>query len=211
MDSPLLKVENLFCERDERILFSEFNFLVSEGEIVRIEGQNGSGKTTLLRIISGLSNNYEGSIFWQGVLINQVREDFFQELLYFGHQPGVKAILTPEENLQWYASVHPAIKADDIMHALERVGLSGYEDIPCYMLSAGQNRRVSLARLYLSQAKLWILDEPFTAIDKQGVAEKEQLIVKHAEQGGAVILTTHHDLGVDKAIKSINLDHRAKN
>lgn len=206
MSQALLRVDDLFCERDERVLFDGFSFELSAGEVVQIEGQNGSGKTTLLRILSGLSNHFEGDIFWKGEPMAEVRENFRQELLYFGHYAGVKAILTPEENLNWYAAMHPGIDREKIAYALEKVGLAGFEDSPCHTLSAGQNRRVSLARLYLSQATLWILDEPFTAIDKQGVAEKEALVLEHAKQGGCVILTTHHQLGVGDQIRRINLD-----
>lgn len=206
MSIPLLHVENLFCERDERILFENLNFSLQPGEVLQIEGQNGSGKTTLLRMLAGLSSHYEGEIFFRGELIAEQRDKFFSDLLYFGHQPGVKAALTPEENLRWYAAIHPAINADHIADALDKVGLRGYEDSPCHSLSAGQHRRVSLARLYLSTANLWILDEPFTAIDKKGVAAKEALILAHAEQGGSVILTTHHELGVGPAIRRLNLD-----
>lgn len=209
LSTTLLQVENLFCERDERILFEDLNFSLNLGEVIQIEGQNGSGKTTLLRILSGLSNNFEGEIYWQGEPVSDVNDEFRSELLYFGHHPGVKAILSPEENLRWYAAMHPGIDESQIFPALEKVGLRGYEDSPCHTLSAGQNRRVSLARLYLSKAKLWILDEPFTAIDKKGVAEKENLILEHASNGGSVILTTHHELGVGDKIRRLNLDELA--
>lgn len=206
MNAPLLHVENLFCERDERILFDNLNFSLNEGEVLQIEGQNGSGKTTLLRMLSGLSSHYEGEIFFRGQPVAEQRDAFFSDLLYFGHQPGVKAALTPEENLRWYAAIHPSIDAYNIAEALDKVGLRGFEDSPCHSLSAGQHRRVSLARLYLSTASLWILDEPFTAIDKKGVAEKEALILSHAEKGGSVILTTHHELGVGPSVRRLNLD-----
>ena len=209
LSEPLLNVKQLFCERDDRILFEDLNFVVTQGEVVQIEGQNGSGKTTLLRILGGLSRNFEGDIYWKGGPMGDVADDFRRSLLYFGHQPGVKAILTPEENLNWYAAMHPAIVHEQIFDALEQVGLKGYEDVPCHMLSAGQNRRVSLARLYLSHAPLWILDEPFTAIDKRGVAAKEALIARHAERGGSVILTTHHELKMGDRVRRINLDELA--
>ncbi len=209
MSTSLVQVENLFCERDERVLFEDLSFTASAGEVIQVEGQNGSGKTTLLRILSGLSNNFEGDIFWKGQPVADVRDDFFRELLYFGHHPGVKAVLTPEENLQWYAAMHPGVDGGLINGALDKVGLCGYEDSPCHTLSAGQNRRVSLARLYLSHAKLWILDEPFTAIDKKGVAEKEQLMLDHADRGGCVIFTTHHELAIGENIRRLNLDELA--
>lgn len=205
MSTPLLEAKDLFCERDERVLFEGLSFAVGAGEIVQVEGPNGSGKTTLLRILSGLSRAWEGELFWRGEPMSAVRDDYFNSLLYFGHQAGVKAVLTPEENLRWYSALHPLTDPDGISEALAEVGLYGYEDVPCHALSAGQNRRVSLARLYLSQAPLWILDEPFTAIDKLGVAKKEALIASHAERGGTVILTTHHELGIDERVRKITL------
>lgn len=208
LSQPLLRAENLFCERDDRVLFDGLSLAVEAGEIVQIEGANGSGKTTLLRILSGLSNHYEGRLYWRGEPVDEVVEQFRSELLYFGHHPGVKALLTPEENLRWYQALHPSLEFGDIGHALEQVGLRGFEDVPCHTLSAGQHRRVSLARLYLSRAPLWILDEPFTAIDKRGVAAKEALIRRHVEQGGAVILTTHQDLQTAGRVRRINLDEQ---
>ena len=206
MSTPLLEVIDLFCERDERVLFEDLNFSIHPGEVLQVEGPNGSGKTTLLRILSGLSRAYEGQLRWKGQSIDDGRDDFLESLLYFGHLPGVKATLTPEENLRWYAALHPQTDSfsERIFDALEKVGLCGYEDVPCHSLSAGQNRRVSLARLYLSHAPLWILDEPFTAIDKRGVAAKEALIEAHADKGGSVILTTHHELLI-KNLRQVSL------
>ncbi|QEW07603.1 cytochrome c biogenesis heme-transporting ATPase CcmA [Nitrincola iocasae] len=206
MADPLLQVVDLFCERDDRVLFDGLCFSVFPGEILQVEGQNGSGKTTLLRILSGLSRHYEGQILWRGEPVARQVDAFRRQLLYFGHQPGVKAILTAEENLRWYAALDPGIDLQQITPALDAVGLKGFEDIPCHMLSAGQNRRVNLARLYLSRAPLWILDEPFTAIDKKGVAAKEALLVEHAARGGTVMLTTHHELDLSRHVRRINLD-----
>jgi len=203
---PLLEAKDLFCERDERVLFEQLSFSVSAGEILQVEGRNGSGKTTLLRILAGLSSHFEGDLYWQGQSMGSVADEFRAAMLYFGHKPAVKAQLTPEENLDWYASLHPTLDRVRIFEALERVGLRGYEDVPCSSLSAGQHRRVSLARLYMSIAPLWILDEPFTAIDKKGVAAKEALISRHAEAGGTVILTTHHDLNLSGNFRKLNLD-----
>ncbi|WP_426416780.1 cytochrome c biogenesis heme-transporting ATPase CcmA [Aestuariirhabdus sp. LZHN29] len=193
---PFLEVRQLGCERDDRVLFRALDFDLSPGEILQIEGPNGSGKTTMLRALCGLSADFEGEIHWRGVAIRDDRESYFSELLYAGHSVGVKAQLTPQENLAWYCGLHVTVGDDEVNDALEKVGLYGYEDVPCHSLSAGQQRRVALARLHLARQPLWILDEPFTAIDKSGVAALEQLLVNHAERGGAIILTTHHDLAM---------------
>lgn len=203
----MLEVKNLFCERDERVLFAGLSFSIHSGELLQIEGQNGSGKTTLLRILCGLMEAFEGDIFWEGESVAEVQEEFYQALLYVGHLSGVKVALTAEENLAWMRRLDPFLNRMSIAEALDKVGLYGYEDIPCYALSAGQQRRVGLARLYLSSAPLWILDEPFTALDKKGVAEKEVLLARHVQAGGCVILTTHHNLSIpDKKVRCINLD-----
>lgn len=203
----MLTVNNLACERDNRLLFSQLNFNVQAGDILQIEGQNGSGKTSLLRILCGLSAGFEGTIQWQGRDVQEIQNDYLEAVLYIGHHTGIKSILTAEENLRWMQTLHPHLNACSLAEALRNVGLYGYEDVPCYALSAGQQRRVGLARLYLSSHPLWILDEPFTALDKQGVSEKEQLIVQHAAQGGAVILTTHHEFDLpDQKLRRINLD-----
>jgi heme exporter protein A len=206
--TPLLQTIELCCERDERRLIEKLNLSVEPAHIYQIEGPNGSGKTTLLRVLCGLSSHYEGQIRWQGELVSKVRESYLSQLLYIGHSSGVKAVLTPRENLQWHAAVKGCKNGDahqSIEYALDRVGLFGYEDVPCFTLSAGQQRRVGLARLFLSPCRLWVLDEPFTAIDKQGVAELESWISEFAGDGGSVILTTHHELKIDHRIERIRL------
>ena len=203
----MLEVKNLSCERDERTLFNGLSFTLKAGEVLQIEGQNGSGKTTLLRIICGLTEAFEGDIFWHGQNIEDEKEKFCHALLYVGHLSGVKGALTAEENLAWMTQLNPSLNRMNISEALKKVGLFGYEDVPCHTLSAGQQRRVGLARLYLSRAPLWILDEPFTALDKKGVAEKEVLIAQHVETGGSIVLTTHHNLNIpDRKVRHINLD-----
>jgi heme exporter protein A len=203
----MLTVQKVACERDDRLLFEELSFALQAGEILQIEGQNGSGKTSLLRILCGLALLTTGKLIWRDVDVTVSSSAYLRELLYVGHQAGIKATLTPEENLLWMQAVHPLLFKCTIQTALSQVGLLGFEDVPCYRLSAGQQRRVSLARLYLSEHPLWILDEPFTALDKKGVIEKENLILQHASNGGICILTTHHDFTLtDIAIRRLNLD-----
>lgn len=187
----MLAARNLTCVRDERELFSDLSFNVAAGDIVQVEGVNGAGKTSLLRILAGLSRAERGEVLWQQQSIHHQRDSYHASLLYLGHQPGVKAVLTPFENLSFY---HAGCTQEALWQALEQVDLTGYEDVAVAQLSAGQQRRVALARLWLSDAALWILDEPLTAIDKSGVAKLMALFTRHAERGGAVILTTHQDL-----------------
>jgi len=206
----MLEVKNLYCERDERVLFEHFALQINPAEVVQIIGQNGSGKTTLLRILCGLSDAYEGELLWKNQAIAEVSRDYYQSLLYVGHLSGVKGSLTAEENLQWMVQLDSSLNKCTIAEALKQVGLYGFEDVPCHSLSAGQQRRVGLARLYLSSAPLWILDEPFTALDKQGVSEKEALIAAHVAAGGTVILTTHHNLVIpNQTVRYIDLDKAA--
>ena len=203
--SAWIEARNLRCERDDRCLFHDLSFSVNQGEILQVAGPNGAGKSTLLRILIGLSAGYEGGLSWMGQDMRDARYDFLANTLYLGHQPGVKGAMTPEENLHWWQTRFSDVSRDAVYAALAQVGLRGYEDIPSYNLSAGQQRRVALARLYLDPPRLWILDEPFTAIDKAGVARLEQTIVEHARQGGAVILTTHHELPQSVPVRTLML------
>lgn len=190
----MLEARELLCERDDRILFSELSFRVNAGEWVQITGSNGAGKTTLLRLLTGLARPDAGDVLWQGQPLHQVRDNFHQELLWIGHQPGIKTRLSALENLQFF---HHDGDITQCLEALTQAGLAGYEDIPVNQLSAGQQRRVALARLWLTRARLWILDEPFTAIDVNGVERLTQRMAQHTEQGGVVILTTHQPLNVE--------------
>jgi len=206
--SSLIQANNLTCIREDRILFEQLSFAISPGDIVQVEGPNGAGKTSLLRLIAGLSLPFEGDISFQGQSIYEYAERYYQDLLYLGHMPGVKAELTAQENLAFNLAMsgsEPKIAEQ----TLAKVNLLGFEDATASHLSAGQHRRIALARLWQSKAKVWILDEPFTAIDKQGVAALEQLFVKHAQSGGCVILTTHQDLALpEEQVKKISLAYR---
>ena len=179
------------------------SFTLNAGEWVQITGSNGAGKTTLLRLLTGLSRPDAGEVLWQGQPLHQVRDSYHQNLLWIGHQPGIKTRLTALENLHFY---HRDGDAAQCLEALAQAGLAGFEDIPVNQLSAGQQRRVALARLWLTRATLWILDEPFTAIDVNGVDRLTQRMAQHTEQGGIVILTTHQQLNVaESKIRRISL------
>jgi heme exporter protein A len=204
----VLSTKGLYCERDERVLFSHLDFDISAGRVLQVQGSNGSGKTTLLRILSGLNGDFEGEMFWEAVPLGSMLEQYRSNMFYLGHAPGINKSLTPMQNLRWFCANRGFADDDAIVAALHEFGLSGYEDIPCYQMSAGQQRRVSLARLPLANAPLWILDEPFTALDRRAVADLEARIADHASSGGAVILTTHHPLQLSCPLEIINLDER---
>ncbi len=194
----MLSAQNVTCIRDERVLFSDLSFDVEEGELVQIEGPNGSGKTSLLRILTGLLAQDDGEILWHGESIRDARDEFHQSLLYLGHHTGIKRDLSVAENLQFYSQITPASdkSEDGILAAIMRVGLAGYEDVLASNLSAGQQRRIALARLWLSHHPIWVLDEPLTAIDKRGISVLEALFLEQVERGGSIILTSHQDMFV---------------
>jgi heme exporter protein A len=187
-----LAVEHLQCIRDDRVLFEDLNFSLSEGQLLQIEGHNGSGKTSLLRILCGLTLPTEGTVYWNSQDIEEIRSSYWANLAYIGHAHGIKAELTPLENLAMARALATTPTSLDLAEALDKVGLYGFEDVPSRTLSAGQQRRVALARLLVSEARLWILDEPFTALDKAAMSMVEQLLDAHAKQGGMAVLTSHH-------------------
>ena len=192
--TPLLAAQNLSLVRGGRELFQNLSFAVHTAQLWQIEGPNGAGKTSLIRILCGLARyGFEGHV---QRLVPQ---------LYLGHNPAVKALLSPRENLAWHVSGDGLYADDQIESALARVGLSGYEDVPSHTLSAGQQRRVNLARLFLSTAPVWLLDEPFTAIDKGGIEELQALLASHVATGGAVVMTSHQTLQVNCDVRFLNL------
>ena len=192
--TPFLAAENLSLSRGGRALFAGLSFEVGAGDLVQIEGRNGAGKTSLIRILAGLSRyGYRG------------RVERNEAILYLGHHSAVKELLSPRENLSWSVAGIGQYSIDEIDEALDKVGLFGYETTPSHALSAGQHRRVNLARLYLSDCPVWLLDEPFTAIDKDGVNNLEALFVAHVSNGGAIMVTSHQTLNLDYPVQSLTL------
>jgi len=176
------------------MLFENLALRLDRGDMLQISGPNGSGKTSLLRLLAGLMQPTSGQVLLNGEPLHSQRTELAHNLLWIGHAAGIKDLLSAEENLSWLCALHQPASREAIWQALAAVGLRGFEDVPCHTLSAGQQRRVALARLYLDSPALWILDEPFTALDKQGVAQLEEHLAAHCEQGGMVILTTHHTM-----------------
>ena len=190
----VLKVENLQCIRGERVLFKNLSFSLASGNILYVEGVNGSGKTTLLRTLCGLSQAHEGQINWNSQNIQDLDEDYTGQVLYIGHLAGIKDDLTAVENLQFSSALAGiAISKEDAISALSQIGISRCADLPTRVLSQGQKRRVSLARLWLQKNPLWVLDEPFTALDAAAINVLTQHIERFAENGGIAVITTHQE------------------
>ena len=206
----VLSVTNLSVVKRDRCLFDNLNFAVESGGLLYVKGQNGAGKTSLLRVLAGLVNADLGDVFFSQQNIQDCRENYHQNLVYFGHKLGINQTLSAVENLQFWCKQHQvAISVDIICSALEHLNLVGLEDIPVANLSAGQQRRVALARFWFKQtAKLWILDEPFTALDTQGVDLLSKQITQFLSGGGAVVMTSHQALRIDYPTDVLTLEYR---
>ncbi len=207
----MLEIQSLECVRDDRLLFSELSFSLGEAEVLQIEGPNGSGKTSLLRILCGLRLPEAGRVLWQGESIRSNREDFYASMVYIGHLPCIKADLTVLENVRALLDTRSlTVTGEATEAALAKVGLASYEDVPGKALSSGQRRRILLAFVELAGARLWVLDEPLTALDVQGVALMESMILEHRAAGGSVVFTTHHGMQLDCEMRSVRLGRIAR-
>jgi heme exporter protein A len=189
-----LHVNQLYFERNDQCLLRDVNFTVHGGEVLQIAGTNGSGKTTLLRLLCGLLTPTSGTIQWCDQSINHSRAEYLSELIYCGHQAAVKNELTVYENLILFSALTKAPQKNSIEQALITVGLIEQQNHLAQILSAGQRRRLALAKLLLFKTKLWVLDEPFTALDQAGVALVESLLEQHVAQQGLAIITSHQAL-----------------
>ena len=193
----MLEVRDLACARGEQQLFSNLSFELSAGELLQVQGENGKGKTTLLRALCGFIEPLAGEIHWHGQSIRELDEAYHGELIYLGHLNAIKDELNALENLRISSALAGCEVSDSIaIAALRRMGLRGRETFPVKVLSQGQRRRVALARLLVSKAPLWILDEPLTALDVGAVGLMQSLIGEHLDKRGMVIFTTHQPLDV---------------
>jgi heme exporter protein A len=197
----VLEIINLGCLRGERRLFGGVSFRLAPGGLIWIQGSNGSGKTTLLRTLCGLTQAMVGEVRWRGEPIQDMGEDYRRELTYIGHANGLKEDLSALENLRIAAQLAGhAVAPEAVVAALQGSGLAGREHLPVKFLSQGQRRRAALARLRLAHAHaLWLLDEPFNALDTHAVADMRQLMEAHLERGGMIALTTHQDVAIQAA------------
>ncbi len=193
-DGALLEAREINAWRGDRHILKGVSFEVRAGEFLKITGPNGVGKTTLLRVICGLLPAEGGTVHWRGKTVRGVNDEFHTEMAYLGHLNSLKADLTSRENLHYLAGLRQALQPSDIDAALDRVGILSRGDLPARSLSAGQKRRLALARLLLAGAALWILDEPVTNLDVEGIALVEQLVREHTEAGGLALAAAHQRL-----------------
>lgn len=204
----MLRVQDLVCVRGDRPLFADANFHLRPGEALYVAGGNGAGKTSLLRLLAGLATPERGEILWEGEEIRRLREEYTAHLLYLGHAAALKDELTAVENLTISTTISGRhITPGQAIRALQSFGLKGREDLPARVLSAGQRRRVNLARLILPEPpQLWVLDEPFTALDVKAVSQLAGIIEAHLGQGGMVVYTTHQEVSLRANVQKIVID-----
>ncbi|MCI0504533.1 MAG: cytochrome c biogenesis heme-transporting ATPase CcmA [Gammaproteobacteria bacterium] len=203
----MLEVRELECVRGDHRLFKGLNFTLQPGELLHLRGKNGAGKTSLLRTICGLTAPASGEVLWKGENIRSLRDEYNRGLTFLGHLNGIKGELSALENLRISSSLSgEKIPENQILDALHKMGLKGREDLPTKVLSQGQKRRVALARLLITKTTLWVLDEPFTALDVHAIDVLKALIARHIQAKGLTILTTHQHVEIDVGVlKEIDL------
>jgi heme exporter protein A len=193
----LFSGENILCFRGERIVFANLSFSIQSGEALILNGSNGSGKSTLLRLMAGLLKPYKGVVKWDNENISDDLEGHNAHLNYVGHADVIKPVLSVRENIAFWASLRPT--SSNIEVALEAFGIGYLTGVPGRFLSAGQKRRVNLARIIASPTKLWLLDEPTTALDIEAISDLKREIATHRASGGMVIASTHAEIGLNDA------------
>ncbi len=192
-----LGVEKVHVWRGDRHVLKGVSLILRPRQLLHVSGPNGTGKTTLLRVVCGLLRPEQGVVSWQGRSISSVRAEYQATLAYASHEPALKGDLTAMENLRFAVGLKRRVAAGDLRASLERTGVAGCADLPARVLSAGQRRRVAMARVLAMQASLWILDEPFTNLDASGTDLISELLHSHVAGGGAALVVAHQDLQID--------------
>ena len=193
--SALLETRDLSCVRNDRLLFEHLDFSLEPGQMLVVEGPNGCGKTSLLRILTGLRLADDGEVLWRGDPIDRLAGDYYEQVAYVGHHDGVKQELTCLENLRLARAMGMPSRSD-LDTVLEQVNLYAYGETEVGSLSAGQKRRLALARLLATDSMLWILDEPFTSLDKASMALFASLFEQHLQGQGLIVMTSHHEISL---------------
>jgi len=203
----VLETVNLSCARGDRTLFRELSFLLHPGELLHITGSNGAGKTTLLRTLCTLTRPAEGEIRWSGRDVRVLGDEYRARLSYVGHLNAIQGELSPPENLRACAEFAGGADATRIDTALTRLSLDAYHDFPAKILSQGQKRRLALARLLILDRPLWVLDEPFAALDVRSVEIVTDILAEHVEHDGLAIITSHQALDIgSNRMRTLNLE-----
>jgi heme exporter protein A len=207
-DLSCLSVNNLCCIKRDRVLFERLDFRLQEQQALHIQGPNGAGKTSLLRILVGLAEPDSGEVLWQQQKISGSSREFSTELVYCGHKYAVNHSLSAAENLSYWCRMQNLDTHKDIFGVLDELGLVGLEHLPAGQLSAGQQRRIALARLWLKPAKLWVLDEPFTALDTTAIELLSRKMERHLAHQGMIVLTSHQALELAHPVRTLQLEYR---
>ena len=203
--APSLLVEKVHVWRGDRHVLRGVSLDLGAGELIHVSGANGAGKTTLLRVVSGLLRPEQGSVSWRGQSIAKAPAAYQSELAYASHEAALKGDLTALENLRFMVGLKRRATRGDLLASLERTGVAALADLPTRVFSAGQRRRVAMARVLAFHATLWLLDEPFTNLDAAGSALMTSLLDEHVEQGGMVLVAAHHDLNLATATRRLEL------
>ena len=200
-----LCVDSVHVWRGDRHVLRGVSLSLQSKQLLHISGPNGTGKTTLLRVVCGLLRPEHGRVSWLGQSIASVRDEYQAALAYASHEPALKAYLTALENLHFAVGLKRRVTRDELRASLERTGVADCADLPARVLSAGQRRRVAMARVLAMGASLWLLDEPFTNLDAAGTDLMSRLLQSHVEQGGAALVVAHHDLKIDVDMRRLDL------
>jgi heme exporter protein A len=203
--AEVLEVDKVHVWRGERHVLRGVSLRLNRSELLHVSGPNGAGKTTLLRVVTGLLRPEQGSVSWRGRSIQAARGDYQADLAYGAHEPALKADLTALENLRFSVGMKRKVGAAELTAALERTGVAGCADLAARVLSAGQRRRVSMARILAMQAPLWLLDEPFANLDAQGSVLVSELLRSHVVAGGLALVVAHHELKLDCNLRRLEL------